>query len=414
MINKYLYPKGGDAISTVTTGKLLASKGHEVSFWGMMTPSNPPYKNDDLFVDFVDYYKPASLKEKIRISLNILYSAEAKHKLERLINIERPDLVHMNNIAHQISPSILHILNKYNIPSVLTMRDFKAVCPVYTLYSKGKCCEKCKYGDYFQCVLNKCAKDSFSKSFLNMLEMYLHHKILNIYDLVDAYISPSVFLKNKCREMGFKNHIFYLPNFIMPDEYVPSYEWSDNSIVYVGRLSSEKGLFCLIDAVRDIDVKLKIIGDGPYKQALTDKVRRDGVNNVTFLGYKTGGDLKQEIQKCKFTVIPSEWYENNPRTIIESFASGKPSIGSTSGGIPELIKDGIRGYTFEPGNVRDLKSKIEILLSRPDSIIEMGKTARKYIEDNLNPEIHYSELMKIYDSAIIKHRNTANTRMSSH
>lgn len=317
------------------------------------------------------------------------------------MKIERPDIVHLNNFAHQISPSILHVFKKYKIPVVMTMRDYKLICPTYTMVLNDKPCERCRNGRYYQCSINKCTKNSLLKSLLNTMEMYLHHNIMHIYDLIDVYISPSKFLKSKCEEMGFKGKIVYLPNFVRVEDFNPQYNWLESSIVYFGRLSEEKGLFTLIEAVKDIQgITLKIIGEGPLRERLELEVRNSGIRNIEFLGYKGGKELKEEIRKAMFVVYPSEWYENNPRSIIEGFALGKPALGARIGGIPELVKDNETGVTFESGNGEDLKAKIEYLRKNPNKIVEMGKTARVFVEQELNDEKHYEKLMEIYQKTL--------------
>lgn len=398
LINKFLYPKGGDAISTLETGRLLEEKGHTVTFWGMDYPENPEYPYKDLFVSYVDLNNLRGFTQRINAAANLLYSFEAKSKIEQLIKIERPDIVHINNFAHQISPSILDVFVKHNIPTVMTMRDYKIVCPTYSMLVDCKPCERCKDGRYYWCFLKKCTKSSYPKSLLNTLEMYLHHKILHIYYKIDVFISPSMFLKNKVKEMGFDGEVVYLPNFVRLEQFTPCYEPRENSIVYVGRLSHEKGVEVLMKVVRGLDVQLKIIGDGPLREAL----EKGKPGNVSFLGYMAQDQLKDVVKKSMALVIPSEWYENNPRVVIEGFALGKPTIGARIGGIPELVKDGKTGYTFESGNAEDLRDKIECLLKDPDSAIEMGKNARRFVEENLNPEKHYQGLMKIYQMAMDK------------
>lgn len=401
LINKSLYPKGGDAISTITTGNLLSSKGHKVMFWGMTHPLNPEYQYKDCFVSHIDYHNPGGVKKQLRMAINMLYSFEAKRNIEKLIEIERPDIVHLNNFAHQISPSILHVFKRYNIPVVMTMRDYKLICPIYTMLLHDKPCERCKNGRYYQCLINKCSKHSFLKSLLNTMEMYLHHNVMHIYDLINVYISPSKFLKSKCEEMGFYGKIIYLSNFVSVEDYIPHYKWVENFIVYFGRLSEEKGLFTLIDAVKNIpNITLKIIGEGPLKESLELKVESLKLNNVKFLGYKTGQELKDEIRNAMFIVCPSEWYENNPRSIIEGFALGKCAIGARIGGIPELVRDNETGLTFESGNPDDLRSKIEYLTKHPDKISEMGRNARELVEKELNAEKHYSQLINIYQKVL--------------
>lgn len=402
IVNKFLYRKGGDAISALDTGELLSSKGHDVMFWGMNHPSNLDYPYKKYFVPYVDYYNTRGINSRIKLALNILYSYEAKSKIEALIKKEKPDIVHLHNFAHQISPSILHAFKKYDIPVVMTMHDYKLVCPIYTMTLNGRPCERCKDGKFYQCFINRCNDNSSVKSFINMVEMYLHHNILKIYDLVNILISPSVFLKLECEKMGLKKEVEYLPNFIDTKDFVPSSASTDSYIVYFGRLSKEKGLFTLIEALKQSAINLKIVGDGPIKESLAEKVKINSMNNVEFLGYKSGEELKGVIRRSKCIVLPSEWYENNPRSIMEGFALEKPAIGSRIGGIPELIKDGVTGFTFEPGNALDLRAKIQMLLNDPEKLNEMGKNARKFLEDKLNPENHYEKLMAIYQKVLNK------------
>lgn len=402
LVNKFLYPKGGDAISTLNTGRLLQSKGHKVLYWGMDHPLNPEYSHKNSFVTYVDFNTSGPINKQIRTALNILYSLEAKRKVEKIVCTEHPDLVHLNNFAHQISPSIIHVFKKYNIPTVMTMHDYKLVCGSYTLLSKNRICELCKNGKFYNCLLECCVKDSRVKSFLNVAEMYLHHKIVHIYDFIDIFIAPSVFMKMKLREMGFKGEVLSLPNFVNLDGYTPGSNRTEKDIVYFGRLSKEKGLFTLIDAMKDIKgIRLKIIGDGPMMKDLERKVEILRCKNIHFLGYKTGEDLKNEVRKSMVVVAPSECFENNPLSVIEGFALGKPAIGARIGGIPELVKDNETGLTFEAGSADDLRSKIEYLINHPDKVVEMGDNARAFVEQELNAEKYYERLMLVYDYAVL-------------
>jgi glycosyltransferase involved in cell wall biosynthesis len=351
----------------------------------------------------VDYDSSGGPANGARAAMNILYSFEAKKKMAALLEKTKPDLVHVNNFAHQISPSILDEIKKHRLPSVMTMHDYKMVCPTYSMLLNGKPCEKCRGGRFYQCATNRCTKGSLAKSLINVAEMYLHHRILHIYDKIDVYISPSRFLKNKVEEMGLKGEMYYLPNCVDITGFDPSFEWQEQSIVYVGRLSHEKGIQTLVNAVKGMnDIRLKIIGDGPLKNDLENQVTSEQINNVDFCGYKTGQDLHDEIRKAMFLVIPSEWYENNPRTVIEAFALGKPAVGARIGGIPELVRDWETGLTYESGNADDLREKIELMLENDNKISEMGRNARQYVEQELNSEVHYQRLMDIYKQAAQK------------
>jgi len=282
----------------------------------------------------------------------------------------------------------------------MTMHDYKLVCASYSMLSNGKSCESCKNGRYHFCFRKKCVKDSWAKSLLNTVEMYLQHKILHLYNMIDIFIATSNFIKEKHIEMGFRGKIVCLPNFVNIGDFTPQYEWEERSIVYFGRLSPEKGLFTLLKAVKGLDIQLKIIGTGSMREVLERKVKNEKLGNIVFKGHMIGDDLKKEIKPSMATVISSEWYEAFGRTIIESFALGKPVIGARIGGIPELVKDSVTGYTFEAGNVDDLRSKIVKLSESKDKIVEMGKNARKYVEENFNQEKHYIKLMEIYSKAM--------------
>lgn len=408
MVNKFLYPRGGDAIATLKTGSLLAAKGHDVIYWGMSHELNPEYPYSGLFVSNVDFDSGMSFAQKIGAAFRILYSFEARDKVRKLLEKVKPDIVHLNNFAHQISPSILGIFRENKIPAVMTMHDYKLVCPAYSSWLNGKFCSLCSGGRYYRCFLNRCTKGSGFKSAVNMAEMYLHHNVLHLYGKIDVYISPSAFMRDRIKESGFKGEIIHLPNFVDTKAYAPSYAFEEKSMVYVGRLSAEKGMNTLLDAFRGTDIKLKIIGTGELEEHLKNRIRNENLANINLLGYKSGGELKDEIMRSAAVVLPSECNENNPLTVLEAFAMGKPVIGSRTGGIPELVKDGETGFTFTCGNAGDLRQKAEDLISDAAGISRMGRNARAFAEKNNSPEVYYVRLMEIYGMASRKEERGAN------
>ena len=403
LVNKFFFLKGGSETSFFGTAHVLKEKGHEVVFLSMDHPLNIESSFSKYFVSQVDFENSGGFSGKVKAAGRVLYSFEARRKLKELLEKEKPDIAHLHNIHHQISPSILQLLKAYNVPVVMTLHDYKMVCPAYTLLRNGRICEKCVYGRYYHCMLSRCCKNSILKSLLNTLEMYLHHRLLNIYGLVDAFISPSKFLIEKVAEMGFRAKIFHLPNFININEFHPCDSKDKKVIAYFGRLSEEKGLYTLLSAVKGLDVKCKIYGDGPIKEDLERKIREEQLSNVSLMGHIPQQKLKTNIQKSMFVVVPSEWYENNPLSVLETFALGKPVIGSRIGGLPELIKDHRTGLIFEKGNSGDLREKISYLLDNPRRITEMGKNARRLAEREFGSEKYYRELIKIYEIVTKKH-----------
>lgn len=400
LVNKFFYLRGGDTRVFFSRAKLLKKNGHDVSFFSMLSRDNPDTPYSDYFVSNIDFNAKLGLLGNLKAAGRALYSYEARNKISRLIRDERPDIAHLHNICHHLSPSIIDALKTAGVPVVMTLHDYKLVCPAYSMLSRGVPCERCKQGKYYHCFFRKCTKGSALKSLLNTIEMYLHHRFLHIYDKVDVYISPSRFLVDKVREMGFSGKVVCLPNYIDISEHEPSYDLESNSIVYVGRLSEEKGVDTLIDAVRGLDIELKIIGDGPMRNELQRKVAGCGINNVRFLGFLNGPELQSEVKKSIFAVSPSRCYENSPNSVLEAFALGKPVVGARIGGIPELVIDGFSGLTFEPGNAADLREKIESLVSDESLVSLMGRNARDLVRKNHSPATHYTGLMDIYNNLL--------------
>jgi len=422
-VNKFHYLKGGSEVVYFQTAQVLESHGHKSLFFSMHHPDNQPCVTSDFFVPFIDFNKLEGLKENIRGAGRILYSLKSRKLLSNLLDRYKIDIAHLHNIHHQISPSILHEFKKRKIPVIMTLHDYKMVCASYNLLVQERPCEVCVRGNYYKAIIHRCVKDSFYKSVLGASEMYLHHSIIDIYGNVDIFIAPSLFLKNKLIEMGFEKEIVYLPNFIDLsnfDKFTGDTECEksgeEKSVVYFGRLARGKGLFTLIEAAyrhlkndKSKDLIVKIIGDGPLKDKLQEMVKASSIDNVRFLGYLKGEQLFNEITKSLAVVIPSEWYENNPMSVIEAFALGKPIIGSRIAGIPELVKDDLTGLTFEPENASDLYEKIVFLKNNPDKAKTLGRNAKLFVKNELNAENYYEKLIEIYNRAILKNYKSDST-----
>lgn len=411
--SEYLYPFGGIEAMMLSIKWILEAHGHKSIFFAMQHPKNLTCETSNYFVPYVDLSKSCGFVNQVKTAGRILYSFEAKRRLSKLLDKYKVDLAHLHNIYHHISPSILYELKKRNIPIVMTLHDYKMVCASYSMLSNNKPCEACQGGGYYQALKKRCVKDSLLKSALAVSEMYFHHWFLDIYDKVDVFISPSLFLKKKLEEMGFKKKIIHLPNFVDMEKLnnidQASCEAGKNTIVYFGRLSQEKGLWTLLKASKLLNqtnvgrkLEIKIIGDGPIRDKLQERVRAEGINNVRFLGYLQGRPLYQEIKESLAVVLTSECYENNPVSVLESFALCKTVVGARIGGIPELVRDNETGLTFEPGNTEDLTSKIRYLVNNPEENARMGRNARSLIEGEFSKEKHYEKLMEIYRYAISK------------
>jgi len=401
-LNNYHYLRGGSEQVCFGEIKLLKSYGHVVDAFARKTSEDVQSNCSDFFPEDMKTDSLSLGFGALRTLRELLYSLESKKQLSKLLRGVAPDLAHVHNIYGRLTTSVLDLLFKKNIPIVMTLHDYKLVCPSYKLMSGDRVCEDCKGGKYYNAMLNKCHKDSLLASAIYSFESWFNDFFKKYKKNVCFFIAPSQFLRNKLIEFGWSaNQIVYIPNYIVTHDFIPNYD-SENYLLYIGRLSGEKGIGTLIKAfkaVKEKNIQLMIVGDGPERESLVKRAKED--NRIQFTGYLSGKELGEATQNAKAVVVPSEWYENAPISILEAFAYGKPVIGAMIGGIPEMIDEGKNGFLFESGSVKDLTEKINKFLEYSNSdIAEMGKAARKKAEDKYNPEIHYEKLIKVYKNAI--------------
>lgn len=403
-INKFYYVQGGADRHYFDLTKLLEKHGHKVIPFSMASDKNNPSPYAQYFVSEADLSRPKFSFKALAILGRIFYSLEAKRKIRALIQKEKPEIAHLHNIYHQISPSILGVLKKHKIPMVMTVNDYKLICPNYQLFQHNKVCEKCKSLKYYHCFFNKCVKDSYLASLVNTLEMYFH-KIFRFYErYVNIFICPSDFMRQKLIEWGLPQaKLVTLPYFIEEEYFTPldskrlmrftPLEKKDY-ILFFGRLSPEKGLDLLISVMQKLpEIKLKIAGEGPERKKLEDYVQKNHIFNVQFLGFRQGDELKKIIQKSRFVVVPSVWQEVFGLVVLESFNLGKAVLASRKGGLQEIIREGNTGFFFQ--NAAELAKKIQSLYQNREITQKIGQRARREIR-HYNPEVYYQKLMKIY------------------
>jgi glycosyltransferase involved in cell wall biosynthesis len=400
-INKFFYKRGGAEAYMLSLSDFLRDQDHQVIEFSMEHPENLKSDYSQYFVKNYELNKRESILKDIIKAGHLIYSFEAKRKLAKLIKKEKPDIVHLHNFYFQLTPSILSVIKKHNIPMVWTMHDYKLICPNYRLFTQDKVCEKCKVFKYYNCLKYKCIKDNRPMSFLAMIESYLHNWLLRSYNKIDLYISPSKFLKSKVTEWGIdKNKVSQIYNFINIENFKPNYE-SGEGLVYFGRIGMEKGIFVLLEAMKDLPkIPLKIIGDGPLKKDVEDYIKDNNLSNVELIGHTTGNKLFNHIKNARFVVLPSQWYENNPISILEAFALGKPVIGAKIGGIPELVQEGKTGVLFNSGDSQALIRAIKDNYANTDNIAQMGHNCRKFVENNCQPQGHYQQIIEIYQRLV--------------
>ncbi len=405
-VDKYYYIKGGAERYFFEFADILEKNNHQVIPFSMAHPENFSTPYAEYFVSEIDYNPSGGYKNLLlapRSLSRMIYSLEAKKKITNLIEKTKPDIAHLHMIDHQISPSILPVLKKYDIPVIQTVHQYKLVCPNYRFYNarKKEICEKCLDGHYYHPIFQRCHKNSMITGAMLFLEMSIH-KTMKIYEKnIDLFHVPSSFMGKKLAHGGIdQDSIYKLYYTINLDEF-PFQGKKEDYFVYFGRLSEEKGILTLLRAMKKMpDLPLLILGSGPEEGLLKQYAKENGLTNVQFLGYKNRDEIKKIIGKAKFVIVPSEWYDNSPLVIYESFALGTPVIGSDLGGIPELVDHEKNGLVFKAGDQKDLAEKIQWLFSNNSTVEKFSRAAREKADKEFNPRIHYEKMMKKYKELV--------------
>ncbi|MBR2133975.1 MAG: glycosyltransferase family 4 protein [Eubacterium sp.] len=393
MVNKFLYKNGGSETYMMKLGEYLASIGHEVEYFGMSHEGNCVFNSADSYTSDMDFHT-ASAFEKISMSFKTIYSKEARQKISLVLDKFQPDAVHLNNFNYQLTPSIILEIREWekrngkNVKIVYTAHDYQLVCPNHMLNNpaSNEICEKCIGGGFLNCAKGKCIHSSFIKSLFGTLEAYYWNKN-KVYANIDTIICCSEFMKTKLdTNPVLAKKTVALHNFIQ-DVSAQNFD-KKPYVLYFGRFSQEKGVKTLLKACRALpEIRFVFAGSGPLENELGE------ADNVSNVGFKSGGDLYNLIAQARFSVYPSEWYENCPYSVMESITLGTPVIGADIGGIPELIENGETGLLFESGNAEELKEKIKSLYFDENALEKMNASCRKKrfisIEEYTNTLLQY-------------------------
>ena len=396
-VNNYFYPRGGADVLFLEQMRLFQKLGWRVLPFCMQHENNLATVWSDYFVDEIEFGRIYSAWEKIGRIPKIVYSLESRRKLDNLLRVARVDICHVHNLYHHISPSILSLLKERGVPTVLTLHDLKLACPAYKMLTHDGICERCKPRKVFNVAVHRCIKNSLALSFLVFIESALHLLLGTYRHCVDRFVAPSRFLISKMREWGWDPERFvYVPNFVDVDSYRSDCGGVGRAFLYFGRLAAEKGLQTLIKAAARAAVPVWIAGTGPEEAALRRLVASTGYD-VNFLGYLTGDALRDAVRASRATVLPSECYENAPMSVLESYACGRPVIGAAIGGIPELIREGETGVTFQSASVESLAGALRRFADEPDSrLTEMGRYGRRWVESDFTRQKYLEGLLTLY------------------
>lgn len=364
IVNKFYYNRGGDCVASMNLEKLLASAGYEVAFFAMNYPQNIDSKYSNLFASQVDFAGGAA--SKLKAVMRTFGMGDIRKSFTAMLDEFRPDVVHLHNIHSYLSPVIAALAKNRGCRVVWTMHDYKLLCPAYSCLRNGKPCELC-YTDKSQVLRLRCMKGSLAASAVAYLEALKWNR-KKLTKLTDAFVCPSQFMADKMKQGGFPaDKLNVICNFVDPVKLdllksLPSTAPRRPYYCYIGRLSAEKGVATLLKAAASLPFELRIAGDGPLADSLKQQYAH--CNNIRFLGRLEANEVTSLLAQATASVLPSEWYENNPLGVIESLCAGTPVVGARMGGIPELINS-TNGLTFDAGNVEMLAKAISKAMQTP-------------------------------------------------
>jgi glycosyltransferase involved in cell wall biosynthesis len=389
--NKFFFLNGGSEAVMFDEMQLMRKYELDVIEFSMRDPRNFPSKYESYFVSQKGY-RSTSRTSQIKSALSLIRSREAVKQVTNLIRHQKPDILHCHNIYHQLTPSIINAASRLKIPVVLTLHDYKPVCPVYTQLWKGELCTKCSDGRFEALLLQRCAGGSIGRSALLWAEAR-YHAAARSYQRVDRFIAPSRFMRNAVvRRLG-EDKVVHIPNGIDTSRIQVS-ERNEGFVLYLGRLSPEKGVETLLraHAADNAAWRLVVAGSGPLLQDLQSRFPL-----AEFTGHLTGKALETNLREASVVVVPSEWHENSPLSILEAMAHAKPIVASRIGGIPELVRDGETGLLFEPKDTQQLSNCITMLLGDSDLRRRLGWQARKIAETEYSLDLHGAALLSLYE-----------------
>ena len=398
MINKFLYPNGGSETYIFKLGDYLKTMGHEVEYFGMEHEGRCVGNSVNAYTSDMDFHTASGVK-KISYALKTVYSKEARQKIRKVLDDFQPDVCHLNNFNYQLTPSIILEIKKWsketNTPCkiIYTAHDYQLVCPNHMCNNPNTLenCEKCLSMSYQHCITGKCIHGSRMKSIIGACEAQFWNA-MKVYEEIDTIICCSSFMKSKLdKNKILSDKTIVLHNFITKEKYNFNISDKDDYVLYFGRYSKEKGIETLIQACKDLpDIPFVFAGTGD--STIIEQIK--ALPNVKEVGFLSGETLENTIKKAKFSIYPSEWYENCPFSIIESQMLGTPVVGSNIGGIPELIDDINTGLLFEPKDAVDLKFAISNLYHDEELLKELiqGCNQKQYV----TIENYYNQLLSIY------------------
>jgi glycosyltransferase involved in cell wall biosynthesis len=398
-VNTYHYRRGGSDVVYLEHAALMESVGWNTAYFAMHHPKNFETPWARYFIDELELGHDYSPARKLVMATKVIYSFEAQRKLRALLAEHPVDIAHVHCIYHHHSPSILPTLKQAGVPVVMTAHDLKLACPAYRMLNDNGLCERCRDGSVLNVLRHRCMRGSLGASAVIAAESGLHRYLDTYRRHLDKVVVPSRFFLEKFVEWGWPRERFaYIPNYVDASAFEPCFE-PGGYFLYFGRLAPEKGVATLLQAAHEAGVSLKVAGTGPQEAALRALAASLPGLDVEFLGYRSGEPLHQLVRGARAVVLPSEWYENAPMSVLESMALGKPVIGARIGGIPELIDEGETGWVFESRSKTDLSQRLQQVQRAGDAgLARMGRAARARVAEHFNRSRYQRATLELYAS----------------
>jgi glycosyltransferase involved in cell wall biosynthesis len=382
--NQYQQPGGEDVVFDQER-QLLENAGHQVVAYRRSNLEAAPYTGIG----------------RLKLVPRMIWAEDTCTEFAKLVGAENPDIIHIHNTFHMISPSIYSVCRELRVPVVQTLHNYRWLCPAGTFFRSGKSCEECIDHSLLRSIRYGCYRDSRPATASVALMLAVHRGLHTWDKSVTYYIAPTEFARTKFLQAGFSaKKMFVKPNFIHPDPR-PG-DGDGNCALFAGRLSPEVRVDMLLNAwsrLRNV-IPLVIIGDGPERPKLEEQVARLRLTNVTFQGHLPREKVIDAMHRARFLVFSSECYQTFALTIAESFACRIPVICSRMGVMQEIVEDGRTGLHFTPGSADDLAEKVDWAWDNPSRVRAMGQEARREYETKYTAERNYPLLMDIYNQAI--------------
>jgi len=400
-VNKFLYRRGGAEAYMLDLAALQRKAGHEVEFFAMAHPENLTARFAGSFPAHVELEPPPpSLPGRLHGAGRVLWSTSARRGIGRVVEDFAPDVVHLHNVYHQLSPSVLEPLARLGVPAVMTLHDYKLACPSYQFLNHGVPCQACLDGGFRQAVRRRCKGGSLPASVLCATESWLHRRT-GAYGPVARFVCPSRFLAGRMERAGvFPDRLRVVRHFVDTELLVPKTE-AGGDVVFAGRLSAEKGVDTLIAAVARLGpgTTLQVAGEGPDGDRLRALADDLVPGRVVFHGRLEKAATAALLRAAGAVAVPSRWYENQPMIVLEAMALGVPVVASDIGGLPELVQPFVTGLLVAPGDDAALAAALGRLLDDPDWALTLGRAARAEVARSHNPAGHLERLDAVYGEA---------------